>query len=265
MRNHGTRFELVPMRPHDHIGWVYSGLAEFASLATSFLHEGASIGERLMLVVDDPKVEVLAAVVRDFDPADIDVMSIADVYGFSGVVDPRQAYAALAGATEAALAAGYSGQRVIADNSSLVQSDQGLDAWIGWELLADRFMVDANLTALCAFDRKRVSVDMLRHLATLHPLSSATEPTPQFMLFAEEGRLCVEGEVDSVAVSYVRRALQVLPPETGVVVDLSRAHVRGNVARASLFNLAENGIEVTLVGMSRDQASHEPVVVPVQT
>jgi MEDS: MEthanogen/methylotroph, DcmR Sensory domain len=264
MRSHGTRFELVPMRPHDHIGWVYSGLDEFAILATSFLRDGASKGERLMLVVEDPEVDALAAVAEGFGPAAIELATIAEVYGSSGVVDPRRSYATLAGRTELALTAGFTGLRVVADNTSLVLSDDALEAWIGWELMADRFMVEGKLTALCAFDRTRVCVDTLRHLATLHPLSSATEPTPQFMMFADDGSVCIEGEVDSVAVSYLRRALEVLPPATSVVVDLSRAHVRGNTARASLFSLAEGGIEVTLVGMTRHRVAPDHDGVPAQ-
>jgi hypothetical protein len=37
LRNRGTRYELVRTRSHDHIGWVYSGVANFAELATQFL------------------------------------------------------------------------------------------------------------------------------------------------------------------------------------------------------------------------------------
>jgi hypothetical protein len=58
-----------------------------------------------------------------------------------------------------------------------------------------------QVTGLCAFDQEKVNVDRLRHLATLHPLSSAAIPVPQFRLFAESGNLSVEGELDSFAVS----------------------------------------------------------------
>jgi copper chaperone CopZ len=249
MRRRGTRFELIPMRPHDHIGWVYSGIAEFADLAKRFLEDGASLRERLMLVAEDPRADVIGNVAKGFGISDIEITSVSDVYGATGVVDTSTAYEALSVATEEAIAAGYSGFRVVADNSSLVQTAEGLEAWIGWELMADRLMLEKQLSALCAFDRDRVPVDTLRHLATLHPLSSASEPAPQFLLFADDGRLCVEGEVDSLAVAYVQRALETLPPKTSVVVDLTRANVRGDSARMSLFDLAQSGVEVTIVGI----------------
>jgi hypothetical protein len=40
MRSNGTRVELVWMRPHDHIGWVFAGPGEFADVAQDFLNEG---------------------------------------------------------------------------------------------------------------------------------------------------------------------------------------------------------------------------------
>src|ERR1039457_4601357 len=80
-------------------------------------------------------------------------------------------------------------------------------------------MSENHVTGLCAFDQERVDVDRLRHLATLHPLSSVTSPVPQFRLFADSGQLCVEGEIDSFAVSQLWLALDALPPKTGVLVD----------------------------------------------
>ena len=67
-RNSGIRFEFLRMRPHDHMGWVFSGPSEFAALAAPFLAEGAALGERLMYV-----------------PAEVDP---ADLAGLRSVVGP---------------------------------------------------------------------------------------------------------------------------------------------------------------------------------
>lgn len=100
--------------------------------------------------------------------------------------------------------------------------------------VADRFMSENHVTGLCAFDQERVDVDRLRHLATLHPLSSVTSPVPQFRLFADSGQLCVEGEIDSFAVSQLWLALDALPPKTGVLVDLATATLRSQEVLAAL-------------------------------
>ena len=126
------------------------------------------------------------------------------------MVDAPSQRATFAGALADALAAGYSGIRVAADNTPLVTDEARLAAWIRWEIVADRFMSENQVTGLCAFDQEKVNVDQLRHLATLRPLSSAASPVPQFRLFADSGELHIEGEIDSFAVSQVWLALKTL-------------------------------------------------------
>lgn len=248
MRHHGSRIELLPLRPNDHIGWVYSGLDEFVGLTLPFLEEGASRQERLMFVADDPGRPAFGELTSRFDPETLQIASVSEVYGPSGVVDPDRQRRTFVDAMKEALDEGYTGIRVAADNSSLVDRPARLEAWIRWELVADRMMCENQVTGLCAFDRHRVAIDTLRHLATLHPLSSAAEPAPQFLLFAEPDGLCIEGEVDSTAVDHLWLALKILPPKTKVKIDLTRARLRGRAARAGLEHLRETGVDFTVVG-----------------
>jgi hypothetical protein len=248
MRNHGTRFECLRMRPTDHIGWTFAGPAEFAALGGPFLAEGAARGERLMYVAEDPSPIAVAGLTGIADPHMLQVASVAEVYGASGIVDPASQRATFAAALTEALAEGYSGIRVAADNTPLVTSDARLAAWIRWEVAADRFMSENPVTGLCAFDRDKVDVNRLRHLATLHPLSAANCPVPQYRMFADAGDLRVEGEIDSFAVSQLRLALNTLPLGTGVLVDLAAARLRGRKALAGLSYLCEDGVAVTIRG-----------------
>jgi MEDS: MEthanogen/methylotroph, DcmR Sensory domain len=248
MRNHGTRFECLRMRPHDHIGWVFAGPAEFAALARPFLTEGAERGELLMYVAEDPGSAALASLDGVAGLDGFQVASIAEVYGPSGIVDAVRQRATFSAALADALAQGYTGIRVAADNTSLVTDDERLKAWIGWEIAADRFIAENAVTGLCAFNRDKIDVNRLRHLATLHPLASAASPVPQYRLFADDGELCIEGEVDSFAVSQLRPALDVLPPKTAVRVDLESATLRGAKALAALSDLADTGVTVTIQG-----------------
>jgi hypothetical protein len=113
-------------------------------------------------------------------------------------------------------------------------------------------MSENHVIGLCAFDREKVDVDRLRHLATLHPLSSAASPVPQYRLFGDSGQLCVEGEIDSFAISQLWMALDALPPKTGVLVDLATATLRGRAVLAGLGQLYDAGVPVTVRG---DQAA----------
>jgi hypothetical protein len=242
MRSSGTRVELVWMRPHDHIGWAFDGPAEFADVVREFLAEGATLGERLVFVAGDPADAAYAELIAAFDPDVLQVASIADIYGASGVVDAPAQRARFAAALSEALAAGYRGIRVAADNTTLVQTPERLKAWMHWELVADRFMAENRVTGLCGFDRELVNVDTLRHLVTLHPLSSAVAPLPQFRLFVDTGGLCLEGDVDELAVGHLQRALRVLPSDTPATVDLTRARARDRFVETELRQLAAAGV-----------------------
>lgn len=108
---------------------------------------------------------------------------------------------------------------------------------------------------MCAFDKKKIDTSRLRHLATLHPLSSASSPVPQSRLISEAGVLCIEGQVDSFAVTQLWLALENLPARTQVLVDLATARLmsRGVLVGlgqmlAGLGQLCEVGVHVTIRG-----------------
>jgi MEDS: MEthanogen/methylotroph, DcmR Sensory domain len=151
-----VRFEFVRMRPGDHMAWAFAGPGEFAALATSCLMEGAALGERLMYVADRPDPSAVAALSGVTGEDDLRVVSIGEVYGTSGVVDPERQIAYYAAELRAALAAGDCGLRIVADNTSQVSSEPGLAAWRRYELLADQFAATHPATALCAFDARRL-------------------------------------------------------------------------------------------------------------
>src|SRR5512139_3087028 len=252
MRSRGARFECLRMRPHDHIVWVFAGSRGFGSLAEPFLAEGAALGEQLMYVVADPVPEMADRLHGLFGPERVQVASIAAGYGSSGIVDAATQRATFAGALAQARAEGYTGIRVAADNTPLVTDEERLESWLRWEIVADRFMSEQPVTGLCAFDHEKIDVDRLRHLATLHPLSSVDCPTPQYRLFADAGNVHVEGQIDSFTTSQVRAALTILPPDTGVVIDLAIATFFSRVPLADLQRLAETGASITIRGREAD-------------
>ena len=257
MRSHGIRFECLKLRPHDHVGWVFSGQAEFDALVGPFLAEGADRGERLMYVAADPAPAAATRLCSALGQDAVQVASIAEVYGASGMVDAAAQRATFATALADAIAEGYSGIRVAADNTPMVIDNRRMAAWVRWEIIADRFMSQNPVTGLCAFDGNKVDVNRLRHLAMLHPLFPADRPVPQFRLFADDGSLCVEGRIDSFAVTELPVYLDILPPKTGVLIDLSAATLASRAALGRLGRLADTGVTVTIRG---DEAALDELV-----
>jgi hypothetical protein len=209
-----------------------------------------------MFVAENPEDEAFVEVTDGLDPADLQVASISEVYGASGVVDAQGQRATFAGTMADALAEGYSGIRVAADNSTLVTTPGRIDAWIRWELVADRFMAENHVTGPCAFNRDRVDIDLLRHLSTLHPSSSAEFPIPSSGSSWTRTGACIEGEVDAFAVEHLWLALEALPRGTHVIVDHTQATLRGDGVRADLRRLSESGVHVSLRGTRATADTH---------
>jgi hypothetical protein len=237
------------MRPHDHMGWVFAGVSEFAALAAPYLTEGAALGERLMYVAEDPDPQDLVqlADVVD-DPGALRIASVAEVYGSRGFVDPPRQLATFLGEVADAKAAGYTGLRVAADNTSLVSDEDRVKAWIQWEIIADHAAAEQPFTALCAFSKDKIGTGTLRQLATVHPLSSASGPVPPFRLFSSGQAMHVEGRVDAYAITQLWLALETLPVRADVVVDLATARLMGPGVLAGLTQLCDCGINVRIRG-----------------
>jgi DcmR-like sensory protein len=248
VRHNGTHVELIGMALHDHIGWVFSGHDQFATLARKFLADGAAMDERLIYVAEDPDGAGPGGLDHLIDAGVLQVTSVAEIYGPSGIVDAHRQRATFAGALAQAQAEGYAGIRVAADNTPLLNGERRFQAWLRWELVADRFMSENPVTGLCAFDREQIDIDRLRHTATLHPLLSSTSPVPQFRLFADDGSLYAEGDLDTSAVQRIAWALPHLPFGTGVVIDLEATTFVSNAAFHNLHRIAQTGIDVTIRG-----------------
>jgi hypothetical protein len=247
-RERGVRFESLRMRPHDHIGWVFQGRSEFAALAAPYLAEGAALGERLMYIAEDPRPEDTAHLATIVDRGQLRVASIAETYGPGGIVDPVRQIATFVDELDVAMAAGYTGVRVAADNTSLVSDEKQMKAWIQWEIIADHTVAGRQFTGLCGFNKEKVGSAQLHQIAAVHPLSSASGPVPNYRLFSDGQCMHIEGRVDSSAITQLWLALEALPVRADVVVDLGTTRLMGPGVLAGLTQLCDCGIGVTIRG-----------------
>lgn len=160
-----------------HVGWAYSGVAEFEGRVGSFLAEGAARGERLMYVADDPDVRLWPKGL--VEQGALLVLSTAEIYGAEVIVDPGVQRGAFEAALAEAVSMGFAGLRVAADNTSLVDGPDRLAAWMRWEAEAEQMMRGRSITGLCAFDRARTDTEALRAVMSVHPVGppgSSTDP-----------------------------------------------------------------------------------------
>ncbi|WP_415854944.1 MEDS domain-containing protein [Sinomonas sp. G460-2] len=149
-----------------HIGWSYRGLPEFEGRVASFLAEGHARGERQVFIADEPKAGLWPRGL--VERGDLLIFSTVEIYGAERIVDPPAQRIAFEATLAEALALGYTGLRVAADNTSLTSDPGRLEAWMRWEDEADSLMRTKPITGLCAFDRTRSAAATVQTLMGLH-------------------------------------------------------------------------------------------------
>ncbi|MFD0201929.1 MULTISPECIES: MEDS domain-containing protein [Saccharothrix] len=188
MRRSGIVLHTRDLGRHDHVCWSYDDRADVGLRVAEFLLDGLSRGQRV-LYVGSGDAETLTDSVRGLDGIEAALASgaaqvapLEPRYADGAVIDPQRQVEAYAEATEQAVAAGYRGLRVASEATPLVRSPAQLTAFLHYEHLVDRYMADHPFSALCAYDRTRLSEQALEQLASVHP--STNLPGVGFRLHA---------------------------------------------------------------------------------
>jgi hypothetical protein len=175
------------------------------------------------------------------------------------IVDNADAYAATRSGGSAAeqlsafdavlrtkLAAGFTGIRVVADNTSfLAGSVPDVQRWLAWEQRTDRWQAERPVTGVCWFDRSQVPPAALAAVLNRHPASTGESQTT-WRLHHDHGRagaeLRLSGEIEAFDVDELLLAIEVetaLTPGTdGVEIDVSDV---GYLHHRALWTLARRG------------------------
>lgn len=230
------------LEPHDHVAWYGDGADDLYALASVALAAGARRNEKLMFVAHDPDPDLLG------DPSEferllavgqLEVADIGEVYGSWSSFDAADQLATFEGVLADALERGYSGIRVVADNTSLVNGDEkGFRRWLAWEQVSDRFQSQANVTGICYFDRGILSEDRQSDLASLHPVCGESTVEPSFSFFVDGDAVAVTGALDAWSAEQFRRILDASPEGSALVVDLSHAEFVDHRALLALNSIA---------------------------
>ncbi|MFC4145092.1 MEDS domain-containing protein [Micromonospora mangrovi] len=194
--------DVTPSGGSGHICWAYDDTAELDRRAVAFLAAGLAAGERVWLIADGTpealtrRLEPLPGLPDALRHGAVSIVPIRDAYRDDHVVDPESQVRAYAAATDAALAAGHTGLRVVAEATSLVRTPPQRQAFLRYEHLIDRYMQRRPMSAICAYDRRELSEQAVAELACLH----AEENTDGlFQLHAggpDDGAFALAGELD---------------------------------------------------------------------
>jgi hypothetical protein len=244
VRRAGLLQDVRGLGRHDHLCWGYDDPAEFRSQARTFLAEGLELGLQVRyLVAGDPPTVLshLRGVIGLAGALRRGALRVGPVPTVPGT-GPRPTAAVrvngYAVATAEAVAAGFTGLRVIGDVTSLVCGPRRLADAVRFEHLVDQHMVGRPFSALCGYARDQVPPDALMQLACVHP-SGNTDVGFRLHAPVRSGfAAALSGELDAPANGLLRAVLRrAAPPPRHGVVALDASDLR-SLCPANLTLLA---------------------------
>jgi anti-anti-sigma factor len=228
VRCHGPIDRAAGLGADVHACWAYKDEQSLRAAATEFLEEGLEHGQRLVYVAAGGRDlgADLAGLARIDDLIERGVLELVPHGALYEVArpfaDPDAQLERFAAATSRAQADGFSGLRVVSELTGLVRDPEVWDAFARFDACADRFMAGEPLSFLCCFDRRELPEDLVGDIARVHPCANVTGELAGFRMFAVDGTMILDGEVDAFSRDAFNRLLEhAIPDDDRSVLDLS--------------------------------------------
>ncbi|MEV4282620.1 MEDS domain-containing protein [Actinoplanes xinjiangensis] len=215
---------MSPVAAAGHVCWPYDDHPAFEAHAAAVLRAGLEAGEQVWYVPGDGGGAVAGLLTghpRAVSRADaVRVVPLAVAYPGDLTVDPAAQVTAYTAATEDALAAGFTGLRVVADATAFVRTEAQRDAFARYEYAIGRYMRTAPMSAVCAYDRRELGDQVIAELACVHETGPAGDVMFRLHPGATTAEVILDGEVDLSVEELFGRALRRtdLRPAGGEVV-----------------------------------------------
>jgi anti-anti-sigma regulatory factor len=245
---------------HDHVCWLYDHPEELRVQVTTFVTEGLDQGLRVLYVTGDSEqsqrndLAGVSMLDEAMERGALDLAFVDDVYRHDATAGTGFPIAIYERLIAEALADGYAGLRLAVEATPLVQSIEGLAAFVGSELLMDGVMVRQPFSALCAFNRSEIASPATATLASVHPCSTPGATTFHLAADSNGADVSIVGEIDFDTQPLFESTLDCFPFNGhGLVIDATRLGFIDHRGLATLGHLhARSGIPVTF-------RTHSPV------
>ena len=189
----------------NHICWTYDSPEDHARILVDFLMDGLARNERTTYYGDAGSQDEIAQRLADLG---LDLAALGarnrltfgdarEAYTPGGEFDPDARLADFEAAAETALADGFTGLRVAAENTWLLDDPEICRAWPAYELRADLLTARMPIIGMCAYDLNQIHHDAVPMIAGLHrSVLGADHGRSQFHLHASApGALEISGRI----------------------------------------------------------------------
>jgi PAS domain S-box-containing protein len=171
--------EISKLKAGDHPCCIYETEEEHRALLTPYLRQGLERNEKVVSIVDDRKDETVLDYLRQdgldtrpfLDKGQLVILPVADSYMRGGGFDPEGMVSFLRRETDRAVGEGYGALRAAGEMSWALGSLVGSNHLIEYESKLNIFIPGSRCLALCLYDKRRFSPEILLQVLSTHPVA----------------------------------------------------------------------------------------------
>ncbi len=171
--------QIDDLKAGDHVCWIYDTEEEHRFLLTPYIRNGLEAGEKVIYITDAHNAETVVDYLREdglelepyLEKKQIALLTSADTYLREGVFDPDSMIALLRAETQLALEQGFSALRVTGEMSWALRGLPGSERLIEYEAKLNEFFPVNPCLALCQYDKRRSSPELLQSVLYTHPIA----------------------------------------------------------------------------------------------
>jgi PAS domain S-box-containing protein len=170
--------ELNRLRTHDHLCLIYDGREEQLRAVVPFLRAGLEVRERCLYVADGRAVAELAPalvaggidVEAELGRGALALATERETYLARGDFDPDAMLTMAEAAAAQAVSEGYGGLRILGEMSWALGDGAKLQRLMEYEVKVNDRIARTPAVAVCQYDRRRFSPEIIRDVIRTHPL-----------------------------------------------------------------------------------------------
>jgi signal transduction histidine kinase len=200
--------------PGDHLCCLFDSEEEHRAVLTEVLGRGLEAGDKILYLAHERTADSVLGYLRDkgFD-ADaeaargrIEIRSTNDAYISAGGFDPEGTISLLSEETDRAVAGGYRALRVTGEMTWALKGLPGSERLIEYESKLNHFFPGSRCLALCQYDRRRFTPEVLLSVIDTHPIVILGAEAfdnhyfvhPHTELAPDEARATLDSRLDSL-------------------------------------------------------------------
>lgn len=175
----GRISSIADLGPGDHLCCLYRTEDEHRNLIGPFLKHGLERGEKVIYIVDSHTAEEVIGYMEGegvkvqpyLDSGQLSMLIANDAYTRGGRFDPDGMIGLLREETDRAVKEGYSALRVTGEMTWALRGLPGSERLIEYEAKLNEFFRENRCLAICQYDRRRFSPEILEGVLATHPIA----------------------------------------------------------------------------------------------